>query len=50
MPMLKSIFLTFLQAVMMNALIEACVEELNKRDVENSMRRTNHTVMGGLLR
>ncbi|XP_072167648.1 putative FERM domain-containing protein FRMD8P1 [Diadema setosum] len=38
------------QAVMMNALIEACVDELNKRDIENSLRKTNHTVMGGLLR
>ena len=39
-----------LQAVMMNAFIEACVDELNKRDMENVIQRTNHTVMGGLLR
>ncbi|XP_011675388.1 FERM domain-containing protein 8 isoform X3 [Strongylocentrotus purpuratus] len=37
------------QAVMMNAFIEACVDELNKRDMENVIQRTDHTVMGGLL-
>ncbi|XP_054758164.2 FERM domain-containing protein 8-like isoform X1 [Lytechinus pictus] len=37
------------QAVMMNAFIEACVDELNKRDMENVIQRNEHTVVGGLL-
>ena len=36
------------QAVMMNAMIEASVEELNKQDLEGKPRKK--TVMDGLLR
>ena len=37
-----------LQSIMMNALIEACVDELNKQDVH--IVHPNRSVMDGLLR